>query len=110
MAVVQPEKGKRADTHYRVLSHLNHKFNYIECQLETGRTHQIRVHMASIMHPLLGDELYGPKPQKMFEKLQGQTLHAKILGFQHPVTNQYIEVESPLPQYFVEFLKNLGNS
>ena len=93
-----------------VLSHLNHKFNYIECQLETGRTHQIRVHMASIMHPLLGDELYGPKPQKMFEKLQGQTLHAKILGFQHPVTNQYIEVESPLPQYFVELLKNLGNS
>ena len=78
MAVVQPEKGKRAVTHYRVLSHLNHKFNYIECQLETGRTHQIRVHMASIMHPLLGDELYGPKPQKMFEKLQGQTLHAKI--------------------------------
>ena len=110
MAVVQPEKGKRAVTHYRVLSHLNHKFNYIECQLETGRTHQIRVHMASIMHPLLGDELYGPKPQKMFEKLQGQTLHAKILGFQHPVTNQYIEVESPLPQYFVELLKNLGNS
>ena len=105
MAVVQPEKGKRAVTHYRVLSHLNHKFNYIECQLETGRTHQIRVHMASIMHPLLGDELYGPKPQKMFEKLQGQTLHAKILGFQHPVTNQYIEVESPLPQYFVELLK-----
>ena len=110
MAVVQPEKGKRAVTHYRVLSHLNHKFNYVECQLETGRTHQIRVHMASIMHPLLGDELYGPKPQKMFEKLQGQTLHAKILGFQHPVTNQYIEVESPLPQYFVELLKNLGNS
>ena len=107
---LQPEKGKRAVTHYRVLSHLNHKFNYIECQLETGRTHQIRVHMASIMHPLLGDELYGPKPQKMFEKLQGQTLHAKILGFQHPVTNQYIEVESPLPQYFVELLKNLGNS
>ena len=82
----------------------------IRDRLETGRTHQIRVHMASIMHPLLGDELYGPKPQKMFEKLQGQTLHAKILGFQHPVTNQYIEVESPLPQYFVELLKNLGNS
>ena len=71
MAVVQPEKGKRAVTHYRVLSHLNHKFNYIECQLETGRTHQIRVHMASIMHPLLGDELYGPKPQKCLKTLQG---------------------------------------
>ena len=103
------QSGRRAVTHYRVLENFK-QFAHVECQLETGRTHQIRVHMASIMHPLLGDELYGPKPQKMFEKLQGQTLHAKILGFQHPVTNQYIEVESPLPQYFVELLKNLGNS
>ena len=106
---IDKKNGRRAVTHYRVLENFKH-FAHIECQLETGRTHQIRVHMASIMHPLLGDELYGPKPQKMFEKLQGQTLHAKILGFQHPVTNQYIEVESPLPQYFVELLKNLGNS
>lgn len=110
MAVVPLEKGKRAVTHYHVLSHLNHKFNYIECQLETGRTHQIRVHMASIMHPLLGDTIYGPKPPKAYEKLQGQTLHARILGFQHPSTNQYIEIESPLPQYFVDLLETLENS
>ena len=101
--------AKYAYTGWQVLERCGN-FTYIACKLKTGRTHQIRVHMASIMHPLLGDELYGPKPQKMFEKLQGQTLHAKILGFQHPVTNQYIEVESPLPQYFVELLKNLGNS
>ncbi len=110
MAVVSPERGKRAITHYQVLSHLNHQFNYIQCQLETGRTHQIRVHMAHIQHPLLGDTVYGPKPKKEFEKLEGQTLHAKIIGFQHPVTNQYIEVESPLPPYFVELLKTLENS
>ncbi len=110
MAVVPPEKGKRAITHYQVLSHLNHQFNYIQCQLETGRTHQIRVHMAHIQHPLLGDTIYGPKPGKEFEKLEGQTLHAKIIGFQHPVSNQYIEVESPLPPYFVELLKTLKNS
>lgn len=110
MAVISSGQGKKAITHYQVLSHLNHQFNYIECQLETGRTHQIRVHMSYIRHPLLGDLIYGPKPQKQFEKLEGQTLHAKILGFQHPVTHQYIEVESPLPQYFVELLKTLGKS
>ena len=116
-AVLNPDANCTADaslllpalTHYcTIYSTVN--WSLISLRLDTGRTHQIRVHMASIMHPLLGDELYGPKPQKMFEKLQGQTLHAKILGFQHPVTNQYIEVESPLPQYFVELLKNLGNS
>ena len=103
------DDGERAITHYEAIK-TDGENTLLKLNLETGRTHQIRVHMASIMHPLLGDELYGPKPQKMFEKLQGQTLHAKILGFQHPVTNQYIEVESPLPQYFVELLKNLGNS
>lgn len=110
MAVVSAERGKRAITHYQVLSHLNHQFNHIQCQLETGRTHQIRVHMSYMRHPLLGDSVYGPKPQKQFEKLEGQTLHAKILGFQHPVTNQYIEVKSPLPQYFVELLRTLEKS
>lgn len=110
MAVVSADRGKRAVTHYQVLSHLNHQFNYIQCQLETGRTHQIRVHMSYMRHPLLGDSVYGPKPQKQFEKLEGQTLHAKILGFQHPVTNQYIEVKSPLPQYFVELLRTLEKS
>ena len=110
MAVVSQEKGKRAVTHYQVLSHLNHQFNHIQCQLDTGRTHQIRVHMAYIHHPLLGDTVYGPKPGKRFERLEGQTLHARIIGFIHPTKNQYIEVESPLPQYFVELLKSLGNS
>lgn len=110
MAVVGVERGKRAVTHYRVISHLNHQFNHIECQLETGRTHQIRVHMSHIHHPLLGDTIYGPKPQKCFENLEGQTLHARIIGFQHPTKNQYIEVESPLPQYFVEMLENLENT
>lgn len=111
MAVVPEGQGRRAITHYRVKSHLNHKYNHIECQLETGRTHQIRVHMSHIQHPLLGDDIYGPKvPEKRFQKLQGQTLHARIIGFQHPVTNQYIEVESPLPQYFVALLNDLKNS
>lgn len=110
MAVVSQEKGKRAVTHYQVLSHLNHQFNHIQCQLETGRTHQIRVHMAYIHHPLLGDTVYGPKPSKRFEHLEGQTLHARSIGFIHPTKNQYIEVESPLPQYFVELLKSLENS
>lgn len=110
MAVVPQERGRRAITHYQVLSHLNRQFNYIQCRLETGRTHQIRVHMSHIQHPLLGDLVYGPKPQKRFENLQGQTLHAKIIGFEHPTKNQYIEVESPLPQYFVDLLETLGNS
>lgn len=110
MAVVPEGKGKRAVTHYQVLSHLNHQFNHVQCQLETGRTHQIRVHMAYIQHPLVGDIVYGPKPGKRFEGLEGQTLHARIIGFQHPTKNQYIEVESPLPQYFVELLKDLENS
>ena len=108
MAVVQPEKGKRAVTHYRVLSHLNHKFNYIECQLETGRTHQIRVHMASIGYPLLGDPVYGPSKQPF--KLQGQVLHAKVLGFIHPTSGAYMEFETPLPEYFQELLEKLRHS
>jgi 23S rRNA pseudouridine1911/1915/1917 synthase len=109
MAVVSPEKGRRAVTHYKVLDHLNHRFNYVECQLETGRTHQIRVHMSYIKHPLLGDTVYGPQPAGRFANLKGQTLHARILGFNHPRTNQYLEVEAPLPSYFVETLHYLEN-
>ena len=105
MAVVQPEKGKRAVTHYRVLSHLNHKFNYIECQLETGRTHQIRVHMASLGHPLLGDTVYGSSKNPYH--LHGQALHAMILGFVHPRTGEYMEFTAPLPEYFVKLLSKL---
>ncbi len=103
---VEPKNGKRAVTHYRVLSHLNRRFNHIECQLETGRTHQIRVHMASIGHPLLGDETYGPKHKSTL--LQGQCLHARVLGFIHPRTGEYMEFEAPLPNYFQELLKKLN--
>ncbi len=110
MAVVSADKGRRAVTHYHVLDHLNNRFNHIECRLETGRTHQIRVHMASIRHPLLGDEVYGPKPESAFSSLEGQVLHAGILGFIHPRTGQYMEFESALPQYFVSLLERLKNN
>ena len=99
--------GKPAITHYTVLDQLNHLYNYIECRLETGRTHQIRVHMASIHHPLLGDSVYGS--QKNDFKLQGQTLHAKVLGFIHPTTKEYIEFEAPLPEYFQQLLVKFKN-
>ena len=82
-------------------------YTYIQCQLETGRTHQIRVHMASIKHPLLGDVVYGPA--KCPFKLQGQTLHAKTIGILHPRTNEYLEIDAPLPEYFSELLKKLEN-
>ncbi len=96
--------GKHAVTHYRVRERFK-EYTFIECRLETGRTHQIRVHMASIGHPLLGDTLYGPaKPP---QKLKGQTLHAAVLGFVHPTTGAYMEFEAPLPAYFEELLEKL---
>ena len=98
--------GKEAITHYKVLKNLG-KYTLVECQLETGRTHQIRVHMASINHPLLGDEIYGPKTCPY--KLQGQVLHAKTLGFIHPDTKEYIEFDSELPEYFQKLIDNLSN-
>lgn len=91
------KNGKRAVTHYRVLERFQ-GYTYVECQLETGRTHQIRVHMASIHHPLLGDTVYGPA--KDSHHLEGQTLHAMVLGLIHPVTGEYLEVEAPLPGIF----------
>lgn len=97
--------GREAITHYRVLERLNGKYTFIECQLETGRTHQIRVHMSSIHHPILGDTVYGP--DKNPYHLQGQTLHAGVLGFQHPRTGNYVEFQSELPDYFEELLKQL---
>lgn len=96
--------GKRAVTHYRVLQRFE-KYTYIECELETGRTHQIRVHLASIGHPILGDELYCG--QKCPFKLEGQALHAKVLGFCHPSTGEYVETDAPLPEYFCRLLERL---
>ena len=98
---VRTDGGKDAVTHYRILRHMN-RFTYVECVLETGRTHQIRVHMAHIGHPLLGDTVYGPKGNPF--SLEGQTLHAKILGFVHPSTGKYIETDAPLPEYFQNLL------
>ena len=99
-------RGRRAVTHYKVLKRLK-GFTYIECELETGRTHQIRVHMKSINHPVLGDEVYGPA--KCPFKLQGQCLHAMVLGFKHPTTGQYVEFTSDpeVPEYFSELLRKL---
>lgn len=97
--------GKEAVTHYRVLERFS-GYTYIECRLETGRTHQIRVHMASIGHPLLGDNIYGPK-KCPYPKLEGQTLHAMILGFEHPSSGKYVETCAPLPEYFQHLLKIL---
>ena len=101
---VNYNNGKFAVTHYKVLTRFK-DFTHIECRLETGRTHQIRVHMASIGHPLLGDAVYGPA--KCPYKLQGQTLHAGILGFVHPRTGEYMEFSAPLPEYFEELLRKL---
>lgn len=104
---INEKNGRQAITHYRVLERFQ-RFTYVECQLETGRTHQIRVHMASIGHPLLGDTVYGPaKPPY---KLQGQTLHAGVLGIIHPRTGGYMEFTAPLPEYFNELLVKLKNA
>ncbi len=97
--------GRDAVTHYRVLERFG-SFTYLECRLETGRTHQIRVHMASIGHPLLGDDVYGPS-RCPIPGLTGQTLHAMTLGFIHPETGTYMEFEAPLPEYFESLLEKL---
>ncbi|MBR2403774.1 MAG: RluA family pseudouridine synthase [Lachnospiraceae bacterium] len=102
---VNEKNGKDAITHYKILKRFQN-YTYIECQLETGRTHQIRVHMASIGHPLLGDEIYAPGRKHPFH-LEGQTLHAKIIGFMHPEKKEYIELEAPLPEYFETLLNKL---
>ena len=101
---INHKNGKHAVTHYRVLERFQN-FTYIECQLETGRTHQIRVHMSSIHHPILGDDVYGPS--KCPYHLQGQTLHAMVIGFVHPRTGKYLEITAPLPVYFEELLCKL---
>lgn len=94
-------KGREAVTHYKVIERLG-KYTFIEATLETGRTHQIRVHMSSIGHPLLGDEVYGTKKQPF--NTNGQVLHAGVLGFVHPVTGEYMEFRAKLPEYFEKLL------
>lgn len=98
------ENSKRAVTHWHVLERFG-KYTLIEAQLETGRTHQIRVHMAYINHPLVGDLLYGPKKQTLFQN--GQLLHAGVLGFVHPSTGEYMEFSRPLPEEFRQILDKL---
>ena len=100
--------GKRAVTHCKVLRRYG-QYTYVECRLETGRTHQIRVHMAYVHHPLLGDEVYAGKRKSPFVT-QGQCLHAGVLGFVHPRTGEYIETIAPLPQYFEDILSKLDNN
>ncbi|MDY2613559.1 MAG: RluA family pseudouridine synthase [Lachnospiraceae bacterium] len=104
---IHTKNGRNAITHYKVLERFG-EYTYIQCELETGRTHQIRVHMASIGHPLVGDQVYGPR-KCPFPKLQGQTLHAKTLGIIHPRTGEYLEINAPLPDYFIELLDRLRN-
>ena len=103
MAVVY-KNSRNAITHYEVLKRFGN-FTHIKCILETGRTHQIRVHMAYLGHPLAGDSVYGPK--KVITKLSGQCLHAGEIGFVHPRTNEYLHFTSPLPDYFTDFLVEL---
>ena len=102
---INEKNGKPAITHYKVLERFGN-YTYMQFKLETGRTHQIRVHMSSIGHPLIGDSLYasGKTP---FKNLQGQTLHAKTIGFMHPSTSEYVEYEAPLPEYFENLLSLL---
>ena len=102
---INEANGKPAITHYKVLKRFQN-YTYMQFQLETGRTHQIRVHMASIGHPLLGDPLYssGKSPYK---NLQGQTLHAMNLGFVHPTTGEFLEISAKLPEYFEKLLAEL---
>ena len=98
------ETGRNAVTHYTVLERLE-KYTYMQFQLETGRTHQIRVHMAHIGHPVVGDKVYGPKKDAF--KLNGQLLHAQCLGFIHPIGDEYMEFQVPVPIYFEEVLKRM---
>lgn len=98
--------GKESVTHIKVLERFR-AYTYIECRLETGRTHQIRVHMDSIGHPLLGDTVYGNRKYSLPYVLQGQTLHAMTLGFIHPVSGEYVETTAPLPDYFSHLLETL---
>ncbi|MCD7800814.1 MAG: RluA family pseudouridine synthase [Ruminococcus sp.] len=102
---VTEKNSKEAITHYEVLEQFE-KHSHIKCILETGRTHQIRVHMAYVGHSVLGDDVYG----KPYKNLDGQCLHAKKIGFIHPITKKYLEFDSSLPEYFQKALKSVGNN
>lgn len=99
--------SRNAVTHYEVLERFG-DFTHLRLRLETGRTHQIRVHMAYLGHPVAGDDVYGPK--KVITALNGQCLHARKIGFIHPATKEYLEFDSPLPDYFEKFLRKLKNN
>jgi 23S rRNA pseudouridine1911/1915/1917 synthase len=103
---VTTQHARDAITHYEVLERFR-DFSYLKFRLETGRTHQIRVHMAYLGHPVAGDDVYGPK--KVITKLNGQCLHAKKLGFVHPTTGQWLEFDSELPAYFQSFLQSISH-
>ena len=102
---VTTKNSKNAVTHYELIEQYDN-FAHIKLTLETGRTHQIRVHMAYIGHPVAGDPVYGPK--KVIEYLGGQCLHAGLIGFRHPRTGKYIEIESELPEYFTDFIRRIS--
>ena len=101
---VTEKNSREAVTHYEVLERFG-DFTHLRLRLETGRTHQIRVHLSSIGHPVAGDPVYGPK--KVIESLHGQCLHARVIGFVHPKTGEYLEFNSELPEYFRSFLRKL---
>lgn len=101
---VTDKNSRNAVTHYKVLKRYD-GFTHVQLKLETGRTHQIRVHMAYIGHPVAGDPVYGVK--KVITSLNGQCLHARVIGFVHPITEEYIEITSELPVYFTQFLSKL---
>ncbi len=102
------KNSKRAITHYQVLNQFN-GFAHLSCKLETGRTHQIRVHLSSIGHPVLGDDVYGRATNKIKLDFEGQCLHAKILGFIHPITKEHLYFESELPKYFKNVLTKIDS-
>ena len=103
---VTDKNSKNAVTHYKVLEQLN-GYDYLRLRLETGRTHQIRVHMAYLGHPLAGDDVYGKPRNTEEQRLCGQCLHAGLIGFIHPRSGEYVEFSTELPEYFTRFMKGL---